>query len=122
MRLRISGQPGVNGRGCWALTTWPPRSAATPAAGWARRGVNGRGRWALTTWPPRSAATPAAGWARRGVNGRGRWALTTWPPRSAATPAGGARWEAPGWRRSLQPALAALWPFDAVLQYQTFMF
>jgi len=35
---------------------------------------------------------------------------------------GGARWEAPGWRRALQLALAALWLLDAVLQYQTFMF
>ena len=33
-----------------------------------------------------------------------------------------ARWEAPGWRRALQLALAALWLLDAVLQYQTFMF
>jgi hypothetical protein len=35
---------------------------------------------------------------------------------------GGAPWEAPGWRRALQLALAALWLLDAVLQYQTFMF
>jgi hypothetical protein len=44
-------------------------------------------------------------------------------PRSAAAPAAvGARWEARGWRRALQLALAALWLLDAVLQYQTFMF
>jgi hypothetical protein len=30
--------------------------------------------------------------------------------------------EAPGWRRALQLALAALWLLDAVLQYQSFMF
>jgi hypothetical protein len=35
---------------------------------------------------------------------------------------GGARWEAPGWRRAPQLALAALWLLDAVQQYQTFMF
>ena len=37
-------------------------------------------------------------------------------------PHSAARWEAPGWRRGLQLALAALWLLDAVLQYQTFMF
>ena len=36
--------------------------------------------------------------------------------------AGGARWEAPGWRRPLQLALAALWLLDTVPQYQSFMF
>ena len=52
------------------------------------------------------------------MNGRG-----TPGPHSAAGPAaGGARWEAPGLRRSLQLALAALWLLDAVLQYQSFMF
>ena len=34
----------------------------------------------------------------------------------------GAEPEEPGWRRTLQLALAALWLLDAVLQYQTFMF
>jgi hypothetical protein len=34
----------------------------------------------------------------------------------------GAEPGAPGWRRALQLALAALWLLDAVLQYQTFMF
>ena len=33
-----------------------------------------------------------------------------------------AQWEAPGWRRGLQLALAALWLLDAVLQFQNFMF
>ncbi len=56
--------------------------------------------------PP--AAAPAAGGARCRATGTG-------------TP-GGAPWEAPGWRRALQLALAALWLLDAVLQYQTFMF
>jgi hypothetical protein len=37
-------------------------------------------------------------------------------------PRNAAPWEAPGWRRGLQLALAALWLLDAVLQYQTFMF
>src|SRR5215470_14584509 len=78
---------------------------------------------ALATRPPSTTATPAAGWARWEVNGRGCQALATRPPSTTATPAAGrARWEAPGWRRSLQPALAALWLRDAVLQYQTFMF
>jgi hypothetical protein len=42
----------------------------------------------------------------------------TRPPGPRNTPP----WEAPGWRRGLQLALAALWLLDAVLQYQTFMF
>jgi hypothetical protein len=37
-------------------------------------------------------------------------------------PPNAAPWEAPGWRRARQLALAALWLLDAVLQYQTFMF
>ena len=37
-------------------------------------------------------------------------------------PRNAARWEASGWRRALQLALATLWLLDAVLQYQTFMF
>ena len=52
------------------------------------------------------------------MNGRG----TPGPRNPAGPAAGGARWEAPGLRRSLQLALAALWLLDAVLQYQTFMF
>lgn len=40
------------------------------------------------------------------------------PPGPRNTPP----WEAPGWRRGLQLALAGLWLLDAVLQYQTFMF
>jgi hypothetical protein len=43
---------------------------------------------------------------------------------AAADPAtaGGPRCGAPGWRRTLPLALAALWLLDAVLPYQNFMF
>jgi hypothetical protein len=53
------------------------------------------------------------------VNGRGAPdpCVAAAPP--ATTPAG---WGAPGRRRALQLALAALWLLDAVLQFQTFMF
>jgi len=53
----------------------------------------------------------------------GRRALATRPPRPRPPrQSAGARWEAPGWRRARQLALAALWLLDAVLRYQTFMF
>jgi hypothetical protein len=52
-----------------------------------------------------------------GTRPAGRRNAATPPPDASAVP-----WEAPGWRRALQLALAALWLLDAVLQYQTFMF
>jgi hypothetical protein len=42
--------------------------------------------------------------------------------RRPASPRNAAPWEAPGWRRALTLALAALWLLGAVLQNQTFMF
>src|SRR5215467_7860822 len=84
--------------------------------------VTGVQTCALPISGPRDAAAPPAaapaGWARSRVNGKG----TPGPRDAAGAATGGARWEAPGWRRPLQLALAALWLLDAVLQYQTFMF
>jgi hypothetical protein len=54
----------------------------------------------------------------RGANG----AAGAGPGAGGAAAAVSAGWEAPGWRRALQLALAALWLLDAVLQYQSFMF
>jgi hypothetical protein len=54
----------------------------------------------------------------RGANGAAGAGAGRTDPAAAAGP-----WrEAPGWRRALQLALAALWLLDAVLQYQSFMF
>ena len=54
----------------------------------------------------------------RGANG----AAGEGAGRAAPVAAAGPGQEAPGRRRALQLALAALWLLDAVLQYQSFMF
>jgi hypothetical protein len=55
---------------------------------------------------------------RRGANGAPEAAPAAADPATA----GGPRYEAPGWQRTLQLALAALWLLGAVLRYQNFMF